>query len=207
MNPIISVLILGMSFFLVAMLNIILKKSSKHGEMKILWQHYLFGYFFILYIMITLVLMVGIPSLSEMRMCLKLNKPIFNPNINLVPFKDSFEITSLFNVILFMPFGFLLPTLWKRYRKLWPTFWYGLFFSIIIEVSQLFARYRSSDINDLIFNTLGTVFGWIIFNIMKKIFCKLADKTMVESLSEDSLAIKLEPHIYIVIAIVCSFCQ
>lgn len=207
MNSIISLLMLIMPFFLVAMLNIILKKNSKRLKKEISWQHYLFGYFFILYLMITLVLMVGVPSLSEWKRCLRLNQPIFNSNINLVPFKDSFELTSIFNIILFMPFGFLLPTLWEKYRNLWPTFCYGLIFSIIIEGSQLFTRNRTSDINDLIFNTLGTVCGWIIFNSMRNVLHKLTDKTVVKILPSDTLAIKLEPHLYIVISIICAFFQ
>lgn len=195
------------SIFLVTILNIILKKNSKYLKKEIRWKHYLVGYFFILYLMITLSQVVGFPSLSEWKFCLSVNQPIFNPHINLVPFRDGIEITSILNIILFIPLGFFLPTLWKKYRNLWSTFYYGLFFSLGIEFGQLFARHRSTDINDLIMNTIGTICGWIIFNIVKNIFYKFANKTVVDISSSDTLPIKLEPYIYIMIAIICSFFQ
>lgn len=201
-----SILMLLISFFLVAILNIVLKKNSKQLGKEILWQHYLFGYFFILYLMINLVLVVGVPSWLEWKLCLKLGQPIFHTNnINLVPFKDSLDITSIFNIILFIPLGLLLPTLWDKYRKLLPIFCYGFTFSLIIEVSQLFTRNRTCDINDLIFNTLGTVCGWIVFNGLRKFFYKLANKTVVHICSSDTLAIKSELHLYIAIAVICIF--
>lgn len=104
-------------------LNIALNKISKKSEKKILWEHYLFGYFFILYLMINLIAVVGVPSWFEWNLSLELGQPIFHiDNMNLVPFEDSLNITSILNVILFMPFGFLLPILWERYRKILPTF-------------------------------------------------------------------------------------
>jgi glycopeptide antibiotics resistance protein len=194
-----------LSFFLITILNIFLNKNSKSLKKKIGWQHYFFGYLFILYLMISLIEEVGFPSLSEWQRLSTLNKPIFNPIINLVPFNDGLELSAILNIILFMPFGFLLPTLWKKYRKLLPTLWNGLLFSIIIEIAQLFDLYRVSDITDLIMNTIGTICGWIIFNIISKFFHKLANKTTVEISSDDSMTIKLEPYLYIAIAIVSTF--
>lgn len=193
-----------MVMVLVTILNIIINKNSKYLKKEVRWQHYLFGYFFMLYLIINLA-MVGLPTLSEWKYSLSLNQSIFNPHINLVPFKDGIEITSILNIILFMPFGFLLPALWKKYRNFWTTFYYGAFFSLIIEIGQLFTRYRSSDIDDLIFNTIGTICGWLIFNIMRKIFHKLANKIVVEILPGDTLAIKLESYLYIGIVIICFF--
>lgn len=202
MNPIKSYI---MSFVLVTVLNIVLNKNSKYLKKEIRWQHYLLGYFFILYLMITLSEVVGFPSLYEWGRSLRLNQPIFNPHINLVPFKDGLEISTILNIILFMPFGFFFPTLWEKYRNLWSTFYYGLFFSFTIEISQLFVRRRNTDINDLIMNVIGTICGWVIFITIKKVFYKFADKTVVNIFSSDTLAIKLEPYLYIVIAIICSF--
>ncbi|MBU3186883.1 VanZ family protein [Clostridium estertheticum] len=82
---------------------------------------------------------------------------------------------------------------------------YGILFSFIIEIGQLFVPYRASDINDLIMNTIGTICGWIIFNIISKIFHKLANKTVIEISSNDSMAIKLEPYLYIAIPLISTF--
>ena len=193
------------SIFLITILNIFLNKNSKSLKKKIGWQHYFFGYLFILYLMISLTEVVGFPYLSDWQRLSRLNVPIFNPIINLVPFNDGFEISSILNIIFFMPFGFLLPTLWKKYRKLLKTLCSGILFSIIIEIGQLFVPHRASDINDLIMNTIGTICGWIIFNIISKIFHKLANKTVIEISSNDSMAIKLEPYLYIAIPIISTF--
>ena len=200
-STIISMII---SIFLITIFNIFLNKSQSLKK-KIGWQHYFFGYLFILYLMISLTEVVGFPSLSAWQRLSRLNQPIFNPHINLVPFSHGFEITSVLNIILFMPYGFLLPTLWKKYKKLLPTLCNGILFSIIIEFGQLFVRYRATDINDLIMNTIGTICGWIIFNIISKIFHKLANKTVVEISSNDSMTIKLEPYLYIAIPIISTF--
>lgn len=202
MNPIKSFII---SIFIVTVLNIFLSKNSKYLKKEIRWQHYLFGYFFLLYLMISLTEVVGLPSLQEYQRLLRLHESIFNPHINLVPFKDGIELSDILNIILFIPFGFLLPTLWEKYRNLKSTLYYGLFFSFTIEISQLFVLRRATDINDLIMNTIGTICGWIIFNIMRKVFCNLANKTAVNIFSSDTYVIKLEPYLYILIAIICTF--
>lgn len=193
------------SIFLITVLNIFLIKKSKNLKNKIKWHHNLFGYLFMLYLIIALTEVVGFPSLDEWQRLSKLNEPIFSPEINLIPFKDGLEISAILNIIFFMPFGFLLPTLWTKYRSLFPTLCSGLLFSIIIEISQMFILHRTSDINDLIMNTLGTICGFIIFNIISKVFSKLANNTVVEISSTDIITIKFEPYLYIIIAIISSF--
>lgn len=160
---------------------------------------------FILYLIIALTEVVGFPSLQEWQKISKLNQSIFNPIINLVPFKDGLEISTILNIIFFMPFGVLLPTLWRKYRMFWNTLYHGIVFSIIIEVGQIFVLHRVSDINDLIMNTIGTICGWIIFNVMSKIFQNIVKKTVVSSSSNDDIIIKLEPYLYIGIAIISAF--
>lgn len=201
MNPVKALI---MSIFLVTVLNIILSKNSKKLKKEIQWQHYLFGYFFVLYIMITLIL-VGLPSLWEWEGLLRFNGSIFNPHINFVLFKDGFDFTYILNIILFIPFGFLLPTLWEKYHNVKATFYYGLIFSFIIEISQLFTRARITDINDIMTNVVGTICGWLVFNILRKVFCKLANKAVVYIFPNDTLVIKLEPYLYIAIAMICVF--
>ncbi|WMJ81641.1 VanZ family protein [Clostridium sp. MB40-C1] len=201
MNPIKG---LVMAIFLVTLLNIILNKNSNHLKKEIRSQHYIFGYLFVLYLMIALE-EVGFPSLFEWKRTLRFSQTVFHPNVNSVPFKDGLEISGILNIILFMPFGFLLPTLWEKYHNLWTTFFYGIFFSFIIEFGQLFVKYRATDIDDLILNSIGAICGWLIFNIMKRVFRKLSSKTVVNISSNDTLAIKLEPYLYVMIAIICAF--
>jgi glycopeptide antibiotics resistance protein len=75
--------------------------------------------------------------------------------------------TSLLNILLFVPFGFGLPFISKFGAK--KIIVAGALFSIVIELVQLITGYvskisfRVADINDLIFNTLGTAIGYLLF--------------------------------------------
>lgn len=97
---------------------------------------------------------VGLPNIRHL---------VFEPNICLVPFVGLGKALTerILNVILFLPFGFLLPVIWERFRTIIPTVLAGLLFSLTIELSQLFT-FRATDINDLIGNTLGTVLGFLL---------------------------------------------
>lgn len=105
---------------------------------------------------------VGLPSLLYIRL---------DQNINLVPFAYMFSDyrNSLLNVLLFVPLGFLLPVLWKRFRSLLWTGLFGLSFSLSIELLQLLTL-RATDINDLMTNTTGTILGWLLGRLVLRLF-------------------------------------
>lgn len=103
----------------------------------------------------------------------------FEPIINLIPFADiSFNgLHYLVNMLLFIPMGFLLPALWLKFEKKRLTFPYGLFFSLSIELIQLFNN-RISDIDDLIMNTAGIVLGYYLFILIKRLLPKISALTI-----------------------------
>ena len=107
---------------------------------------------------------VGLPSLLYIR---------FDRNINLVPFAYMFSDyrNSLLNVLLFVPLGFLLPVLWKRFRSFLWTGLFGLSFSLIIELLQLFTL-RATDVDDLLTNVIGGLFGYLLARALTKGFTK-----------------------------------
>lgn len=181
------------SMVLITIINIILNKKSS-GKIK--WQHYLFGYFLILYLVISLKDIVGFPTLSDLERKVMLGVPIFDPVLNFIPLSSGIEISTILNIIFFMPFGFLLPTLWNKFRKFIPTVFAGFIFSLIIEVGQLFTI-RATDVDDLIMNTLGTILGFILFKILSIIFKKLSNKTMFEEYNKKDSIIKYGPYLYI----------
>ena len=189
------------SMVLITIINIILNKKSSR---KIKWQHYLFGYFLILYLVISLKDIVGFPTLSDLERKVMLGGPIFDPVLNFIPLSSGIEISTILNIIFFMPFGFLLPTLWNKFRKFIPTVFAGFIFSLIIEVGQLFTI-RATDVDDLIMNTLGTILGFILFKILSIIFKKLSNKTMVEEYNKKDSIIKYGPYLYIGIAVISVF--
>ena len=103
-------------------------------------------------------LFVGMPTMQFMR---------FEVSLTLVPFLPmiaDFKNTIL-NIILFVPLGIMLPFLWKKYNTLKATAVFGFMMSLSIELLQLFT-YRATDINDLIANTLGTLFGYFLFRMI-----------------------------------------
>ena len=83
--------------------------------------------------------------------------------LNLVPL--SFEgpgavIDAVLNVGVFMPLGLLLAAAAIRFPV---ALLIGLMLSVTIELSQFVVQVgRTSDINDLITNTTGTVLGWAL---------------------------------------------
>ena len=99
---------------------------------------------------------VGIPAIQYCT---------WHPAVNLMPFTDEknlrFFLQVGLNAVLFLPFGFLLPVLWRKCRSWKSTVAAGFLTSLGIEILQLFC-YRATDVDDLIMNTLGTFLGYII---------------------------------------------
>lgn len=82
------------------------------------------------------------------------------------------------NILLFIPFGFLIPLLFNKKNKFFIITLYGFLTSVLIEIIQLFTSFNTTDIDDIIFNTLGAVIGYFIFNI----FYYLVKKTKLGQL-------------------------
>jgi len=118
-------------------------------------------------------------------------------NFNFVPFSDIFTNYKqyILNIILFIPFGFLLPMQWNNFKKKRCTFIAGLMLSLFIEIMQIFSL-RATDIDDLLMNTLGTIAGYYLFILARRFFPKtsvFSDGTINRW--------KWEPYIYITFAL------
>ncbi len=88
--------------------------------------------------------------------------------------------TSLLNILLIVPFGFGLPfisSLRLRYVVI-----AGMLFSILLESLQLAVAlivgftFRFVDINDVIFNTIGIIIGYILFIGFVRVFRLALDR-------------------------------
>lgn len=107
---------------------------------------------------------------------------IFNhpyDSMNLVPFIDvlngrgDFIRQVVLNVIMTIPFGFLLPLV-KKNVKLLRIIFYTFLLSLSIELLQpLINGIRSSDITDLITNVIGGIIGYVIYLIFKPLTSKI----------------------------------
>lgn len=120
----------------------------------------------------------SIPSLNPMR-------------VNIIPFKTiakvfSYRLIGLHffvmtflkniagNVVMFTPFGFLMPMINKKFRKIPLTVGASFSISLFIELVQLVESYfylaaRTSDIDDIILNICGACIGFLVYFLVKKI--------------------------------------
>lgn len=69
------------------------------------------------------------------------------------------------NILLFVPFGFLLPIVSERLRNPILTVFSGFLFSSGIETMQYITGRGLTEVDDVINNTAGAVFGYIMFAI------------------------------------------
>ena len=95
--------------------------------------------------------------------------------INIIPFKivkdvymshnlNYFLISFLGNVFIFIPVGLLISLIWNIKDK--NVDLTGFLISLSIELTQLFLK-RTTDIDDLILNTLGVIIGLLISKRIK----------------------------------------
>lgn len=109
-------------------------------------------------------------------------------SINLIPFSTIFSylaisneqvsnwnqvslINLLGNVLVFVPFGFFLPLIWRPFRKFSKLCWMSISIPLFIEITQLFIG-RSTDIDDVILNALGIIFGFGLYKILQGLLHK-----------------------------------
>ena len=111
--------------------------------------------------------------------------------INLIIFKHP-GLDYLLNIILFIPLGFLIPLIWNKYNLIKTTI-VGIILSLLIEITQLF-NYRSTDINDLLTNLIGTIIGYIIYRIIS-----------IKIRPANNSINRISPIIYISISIIIMF--
>lgn len=103
------------------------------------------------YITIAITLLSREPG-SRRELNLKLFSTISSdPNNNVFPVE---------NILLFIPFGFLLPLLWHKFRNVLFCLSAGLIFSLAIEAVQYATQRGFTQIDDVITNVFGTMIGY-----------------------------------------------
>ena len=78
------------------------------------------------------------------------------------------------NIILFIPFGFLLPVLADRFYLARWCLGMGLLFSMAIEVSQYLTKRGYFQTDDMITNLFGTLIGYIGVHLLRWLLIKVA---------------------------------
>lgn len=75
---------------------------------------------------------------------------------------NSFE-NLVGNVVVFIPFGFLLPYVWQWGRNFLVMLLNAFLFVLGIEVFQLFSAFGAFDVDDILLNCFGAVLGYIAY--------------------------------------------
>ncbi len=168
--------------FLVTFL--ILSQIYKHKKITVSKWHFFMILAFAVYIFFVFYF-TGIGTLFDLhRYGIEMN----SHQINLLPFSRHIDtVAYLLNILLLMPFGFLVPLIWPNTNKPASIVLSGLSFSLLIEISQLF-NFRQTDIDDIVLNTLGALIGYLLF---KLIFC------IQGRINSSVNHFKIEPIIYV----------
>lgn len=82
----------------------------------------------------------------------------------------AFLYPVLGNILWFVPLGFFLPWLWKGISGK-KTCLIGLGLSLGIEILQWLLQSGISDVDDLIFNSMGACLGWWLFVAIFRNLC------------------------------------
>ena len=127
------------------------------------WKRTMVYMIFGFYLTVVLAL-VGFPNITMLQM---------EFTVNLIPFIYMLSdlVNACLNVLLFVPFGFFLPMLWKEFRSIKRVALAGIVATFFIEISQLFTG-RATDIDDIITNNIGTFICYITLLFITENFKK-----------------------------------
>ena len=101
---------------------------------------------------------------------------LMEANISLLPFTNDIDIMGYFlNIVMLVPFGFFLPLMRKDFDDPLKVTLMGAAFSLFIELAQLF-NYRVTDIDDVIMNTMGAFFGYLLFQLFRNKIRSMQEK-------------------------------
>ena len=66
----------------------------------------------------------------------------------------------ILNIMMFVPFGFLLPLVSKKFQAFWKTYLAGFLFTFLIEMTQLLFNLGICELDDFMNNTVGAMIGY-----------------------------------------------
>lgn len=167
-------------------------KNKKKERIHLLWTYIMMVYLWMVFSV------AGIGSIWDIVDNRGIIESIDRANINFIPFQSEGLFTYGMNIIMFMPLGFLMPFIWKNYRKLLKIVLVASGLSIFIEFAQLPTN-RVTDIDDLIMNVAGAIVGYIIWGVVGKYIFKKSAIYRTNAISNN------EPVVYILLGCIFNF--
>lgn len=147
----------------------------RQPKRRIHWGHELLLWLFIFYLLLLLALTVFRRIYFPWQLHFYWQR---SPSvINLTPLTETMKlqygqsiVDFLYNfygnILWFIPFGLLWPWLHRRRVGVFKTTFCGFFLSILIETTQFFLATGVTDIDDVIFNTIGTIIGYLLYRLL-----------------------------------------
>ena len=71
----------------------------------------------------------------------------------------------ILNIMMFVPFGFLLPLVSKMFQVFWKTYLAGFLFTFLIEMTQLLLNLGICELDDFMNNTVGAMIGYGFYRL------------------------------------------
>ena len=96
------------------------------------------------------------------------------PLLNIASYENKAEsvVNIVGNIVLFIPTGIILPIVYRQTDSLKIVTLAGFCMSLGIELIQLVFPNSTTDIDDLILNTIGTVIGYGLYRLTGRIVGK-----------------------------------
>ncbi len=143
---------------------------NKKMKKKISFTQYFFAFSFICYLQLLYVVFFGISG------GLDFHQTRHTPNLYpLVCLFNVYEMGLInmmkqvvLNIIIMVPFGFLLPIVVRYFRSFVKVIFFTIFIATFVEVIQYLVG-RSADIDDVIMNTIGGMIGYMIFWVFRRL--------------------------------------
>ena len=100
-------------------------------------------------------------------------EPIFEQVISFRPFSAPVGNPRLWaylveNIIMFIPYGMLIPILFGYFEKWYRCLFLGIISSLVIETAQFISARGKPQIDDIMLNTSGMMIGWLLFSLIAR---------------------------------------
>ncbi|TVX93258.1 VanZ family protein [Paenibacillus agilis] len=169
----------------VLLLIVYILKSRGKSNVCILFYGVLFYYL----IFVGKYTLFPIPVSEAYLSMIRPNSP-FIERINLLPLWTDKNFTfitkeQILNIIMTIPFGYIVNYVMNK-QNFFKLVRSGIILGTIIETIQLCISlsikypYRIIDVNDIIFNLIGVMIGYLIFRAVSFLFVKVVDLTKME---------------------------
>ena len=134
-------------------------------------------FFLNILLLVYIMMVLYITLLSREKTEQRYRFDLFYSYILLFKYKNDFYYDMIFyNILMLIPFGFLVPILHPGCRKFSYILLLSFLLSLVIEVIQYITGRGLFEADDLLNNTIGGIIGYFIYFIVSRIYMLLYGK-------------------------------